>query len=123
MSTKEGAATKRARRPLVRRHLADMDVARALDRYLEESPRAASGFVRALERAYSHIRRAPDTGSPRTGQEVNLPGLRSWPCHRYPYIVFYMPLEDRIEVWRVLPSQADIPSWLRPDLPVAGSAG
>ena len=117
MSPRPGAGRKQSLRPLLRRHLADIDVARALDGYLAESPRAAAGFLRALERAYSHIRRAPESGSPRAGQETNLPGLRSWPCHRYPFIVFYMPFDDRIEIWRVLPALADVPSWLRGGAP------
>ena len=98
--------------PLARRALADRDVDHALDCYLAESARAAEGFVKALERAYNHIRRAPHSGSPRWAHALDLPGLRAWPLKRYPYLVFYTVLPTRIEVWRVLHSRRDIPAWL-----------
>jgi toxin ParE1/3/4 len=100
-------------KPLVRRARADADVAEAIDYYLAEAPGAAPGFVDALEAAYDHIRRAPATGSPRYAHELNLPGLRFWPCKRYPYLVFYIERERSIEVWRVLHGKRDIPRWLQ----------
>lgn len=98
--------------PLVRRARADQDIGEALDHYLGESVAAATGFVNALERAFTHIRRAPATGSPRWAHELNIAGLRSWTCGRYPYLVFYLLLPDRIEIWRVLHAKRDIPAWL-----------
>ena len=103
----------RSPRPLVRRARADADVREAIDHYLAESTSVALGFVDALEAAYEHIRRSPATGSPRYGHELNLQGLRSWPCRRHPYLVFYVSYEDRIEVWRVLHMSCDIPRWLQ----------
>ena len=99
--------------PLVRRARADADVLEAIDHYLVESSAAALGFVDALEAAYAHIRRAPATGSPRYAHELNLPGLRFWSLKRYPYLVFYVERADRIEVWRVLHGQRDLPRWLQ----------
>jgi toxin ParE1/3/4 len=87
----------------------------AIDHYLEESTSAALGFVDALEAAYEHIRRSPATGSPRHGHELSLHGLRCWPCRRYPYLVFHVTFDDRIEVWRVLHMSRDIPRWLQED--------
>lgn len=83
--------------------------------YLAESARAAVGFVRALEQAYGHIRRAPDSGSPRWAHALDLPGLRARPLKRYPYLAFYAVLPVRIEVWRVLHTRRDIPHWLAED--------
>lgn len=100
------------RRPLTRRALADRDVEEALDHCLAESARAAEGFVKALEQAFGHIRRAPDSGSPRWAHALDLPGLRAWPLKRYPYLVFYAALPARIEVWRLLHLRRDIPAWL-----------
>lgn len=102
-------------KPLVRRARADLDVKEALDHYLEASVDAAEGFIEELERAYVHIRRHPATGSPRYGHELGLPGLRPWRCSRYPYLVFYVELDERIEIWRVLQDQRDIPRWLHED--------
>jgi toxin ParE1/3/4 len=102
-------------RPVVARELAAQDVEDAIAFYLgEESEKAASGFVDALEDAYAHIGRHPATGSPRYALDLNLPGLRFWPLKRYPYLVFYVEQADRIDVWRVLHGQRDIPAWMQP---------
>ena len=105
--------SRRAAKPLIRRTRADADVTEAIDHYLVESRTAAIRFVDALEAAYEHIRRAAATGSPRYAHELNLPGLRFWPCKRFPYLVFYVERDDSIEVWRVLHSSRDIPHWLQ----------
>jgi toxin ParE1/3/4 len=103
-------------KPLHLRTAATMDITAAIDDYLLESPRAAQGFVDALEAAFVHIRRAPATGSPRLAHELNLPGLRSWPLgRRYPQIVFYVEHTARIDVWRVLHGRRDIAAWLQGD--------
>lgn len=100
-------------KPLVQRERADQDIQEAIEYYLEQEPEAALGFIDALEQAYRHIQRQPSAGSPRYAHELNLPGLRFGICKRYPYLVFYMEAEDRIEVWRVLHGSRDIPSWLQ----------
>jgi toxin ParE1/3/4 len=103
-------------RPIIPRELANRDVDDAIDYYLEEAGQeAALGFVDALERAYAHIARHPATGSPRYAHELNLPGLRSWPLKRYPYLVFYMEHHDCVDVWRVIHGKRDIPDWLQND--------
>ena len=53
------------------------------------------------------------TGSNRYAHELNLPGLKFWPLTRYPYLVFYVERPDRIDVWRVLHGQRDIPAWMQ----------
>jgi toxin ParE1/3/4 len=110
---------KRSALPMVRRAMADHDVSSALEHYLAQSKRSATGFVNALERAFQHLQRHPATGSPRWAQELNIPGLRSWRCGRYPYLVFYVIANEtgkpRIEVWRLLHERQDIPAWLAVD--------
>jgi toxin ParE1/3/4 len=100
-------------KPLTRRELADSDVLEAIDDYLAHAPEAVPGFIDALERAYRHIQSQPGSGSPRYAHELNLPGLRFLVCEHYPYLVFYMEHEQRIDVWRVLHARRDIPSWLQ----------
>jgi toxin ParE1/3/4 len=96
------------------REQANRDVEDAISHYLsEDAEHAALGFVDALEQAYAHIGRHPSTGSPRYAHELNLPGLRSWPLTRYPSWVVYMEHADRIDVWRVLHGQRDIPAWMQ----------
>ncbi|CAN7310541.1 type II toxin-antitoxin system RelE/ParE family toxin [Variovorax sp. LjRoot290] len=101
-------------RRVVPREQANRDVEDAISHCLaEDAEHAALGFVDALEQAYAHIGRHPSTGSPRHAHELNLPGLRSWPLTRYPYLVFYIEHTDHIDVWRVLHGQRDIPAWMQ----------
>lgn len=102
------------RKPVIPREQANQDVNDAIAYYLSENAeRAALGFIDALERAYAHIGRQPTTGSPCYAHELSLPGLRSWPLSRYPYLVFYMEHTGHVDVWRVLHGQRDIPAWMR----------
>ncbi len=101
-------------KPVIPRERADRDVDESIDYYLSENAsEAALGFIDALEQAYSHIGRHPDTGSSRYAGELNLPGLRFWPLKKYPHPVFYLEQSDHIDVWRVLHGQRDIPASMR----------
>ncbi len=75
-------------KPLVRLEQADRDVEQALDFYLVEAPHVALSFLDALEKAYSHIQRHPGTGSLPDAHALDIPGLRFWPCQRFPQMVF-----------------------------------
>ena len=103
---------------VIPRERAAQDVDEAIDYYLSENaPEAALGFIDALEQAYSHIGRHPETGSSRHAGELNLPGMRSRRLKKYPHLVFCVERTDHIDVWRVLHGMRDIPSWLQdPDL-------
>lgn len=96
-------------KPVVRRARADQDLLEAVEYYL----RVALHFVDAVEKAFRHIARHPASGSPRYALE--LPGVRCWPVKHFPYLIFYVEQDDRIDVWRLLHGQRDIPEWLRDD--------
>lgn len=101
-------------KPVVPRERAHRDVEDAVAHYLAEGAEtAAFGFIHALEGAYRHIGQHPATGLPRYAHELNLPGLRSWPLTRYPYLVFYVERSDHVDVWRVLHGQRVIPAWMQ----------
>lgn len=101
-------------KPVVPRALARQDVDEAVDHYLADvGEKVALGFIDAVERAYRLIAAHPATGSPRYAHELDLPGLRSWPLKRYPYLIFYVERDDHVDVWRVLHSERDIPAWMR----------
>lgn len=101
-------------KPVVPREQAHGDVENAVAHYLAEGAESAAlGFIDALENAYRHVGRHPASGSPRYAHELNLPGLRSWPLTRYPYLVFYVEHPDYVDVWRVLHGQRDIPAWMQ----------
>ena len=106
-------------KPVIPRELANRDIDAAIKHYLRENAvQAAIGFIDALEQAYAHIGRNPATGSPRYAHELNLPGLRFWRLTHYPHLIFYIERDDRIDVWRVLHGQRDIPAWMHePDTP------
>ena len=85
---------------IVPRALANRDVEAAIDRYLvEASAKVASGFVDELEKAYAHIARHPPAGSPRYAHQLGLADLRCWRLARYPHRVFYVELDDDLDVW------------------------
>ena len=85
----------------------------ALDYYIEIAPENALGFIDDIERAYEHIQSFPDSGSTRYAFELDLPDLRLWQCHQFPYWIFYFNHPQQIEVWRVLDSKKDIPPSLQ----------
>ena len=100
-------------KPVVLREVARRDVDGAIDFYLAETGEAvALRFIGALQAAIFAISRHPAAGSPRYGQELDLPGLRSRVVARFPYAVFYVERERDVDVWRVLHAGRDIPAQL-----------
>lgn len=100
-------------RPVIPRALAIQDIEDALAYYLSQgSERVALRFVDELERAYAHLARFPESGSSRYAYELQIPGLHAWPMRTYPYMIFYMPAGDHIDVWRILHASRNIPAWL-----------
>lgn len=104
-------------KPVVPRGQAVRDIDAATAFYLEDDGAAAAlGFIDAVEQAFVHIGDQAASGSPRYAHELNLPGLRSWPLAKYPYLVFYVVQETHVDVWRVLNGRRDIPQWMqKPD--------
>ena len=101
---------------VVARARAEQDVNDALDFYLgQASQKVALGFIDALERAYRLIGERSEIGATRYAYGLDLPGLRSWPLRDYPYVVFYFPRDDHIDVWRVLHASREIPAWMTGD--------
>ncbi len=98
---------------IVSRVLANRDVEEEIDHYLvEATAKVALGFVDELEKAYAHIGRHPESGSPRYSHQLGLADLRFWRLGRYPYLIFYVERDEHIDVWRVLHEQRDIPAWM-----------
>ncbi|MFA7503450.1 MAG: type II toxin-antitoxin system RelE/ParE family toxin [Burkholderiaceae bacterium] len=100
-------------KPLVFRAPARADVEAALGWFLEEAgEQIATRFTNELEAAYTHITSNPNTGSPRWGHTLDIPGLRHWPLKHFPYLVFFIQQHDRIEIVHILHSARAIPSTL-----------
>ncbi|MDB5687311.1 MAG: plasmid stabilization protein [Rhizorhabdus sp.] len=96
---------------IVPREQALHDVEAAVDFYAREAgERVALGFVDALENAYRAIASRPAVGSPLYGLDLDLPGLRTRPIRRFPYLIFYVERDAYVDVWRVLHAKRDIPA-------------
>ena len=102
-------------KPLVRLLQADLDVEQALAYYAAQAPHMELGFLDVLEKACLHIQRRPGTGSLRYAHALDIPGLRFWPCQRFPQMVFYIERDDHIALVRVLHGGRDIPATLQDD--------
>lgn len=72
----------------------------------------ARRWVAAVEDAVRHIETRSKTGSTRYAVALKLDRLRFWPVRGFPYLVFYVEHEDRIDVGRVLHMKRDIPAWM-----------
>ncbi len=100
------------------RALAAADIEAAVNYYRDDaSPQTALEFVDALEAAINHLRRYPNSGSLRFAFELEIPELRSWPLQKFPYVIFYLAQDDRIDIWRVLHARRDIPAYLSSNPP------
>lgn len=89
------------------------DLEEAVRYYGEEAgPEVALAFVDAFDAATSQLRDHPLIGSLRFSFELEIPELRSWPLPGFPYLLFYVPDQDGVDLWRVLHAQRDIPNHL-----------
>jgi toxin ParE1/3/4 len=88
---------------VLRSNLAELDLLEIWAYIAEDSPRAADRFLDFLDQKCRTLAEAPGIGRLR---EDLAPDLRSFPVKRY--VVFYRPIEDGIEVARVLSAYRDI---------------
>lgn len=72
----------------------------------------ANQLASATDDALRHLQHNPGTGSPRIGQMLDIPGLRSWRVSGFPLIWFYFEREDYLDVVRLLGERQDILSIL-----------
>lgn len=82
----------------------------------QASPIVAENMVIAARKALDRIERNPGIGSPRIGEILGIPGLRTWRVSGFPLIWFYFEREDCLDVVRLLGERQDILSILdQPD--------
>lgn len=96
---------------------ADLDVAIAIAYLREKRPQSAGDLLDAFEQAIALLQEFPKTGSPRMGQWLNLPALRSLPLDGFPYLVFYVERDHHVEIVRLLHTSRDLPAILLNDPP------
>ena len=66
-----------------------------------------------MEAAIGHVSHHPASGSLRHAMELKLEGLRFWPVHGFPFLIFYIEHSTQVDVWRVLHAQRDVPAWMQ----------
>jgi len=105
-----------AAKPVHLRELASVDLGSAARHYVNQADVAvAMRFIDAVQRAIRRISRNPQLGTLRFAYELDIPGLRSLPVDRFPYLLFYVERDDHVDVWRLLHTRRDIPSTLLGD--------
>lgn len=95
---------------ITRRPLAEADIIEIWDTIAEDSLAAADRWVDRLDEQLRLLAAQPMMGRAR---DELAPGVRSFPFGRY--IVFYAPLDDGIDVIRVLHGARDIDAVFNPD--------
>ena len=77
-------------------------------RYIaKHSPLAAERFLNEAERTFEQLARQPYMGRLRHFQRR--PGLRSWQVRNFEdYLIFYRPIENGVEICRVLHGARDL---------------
>lgn len=79
----------------------------------QASPIVAEKVVIAAIKALKHIERNPGIGSPRIGELLDIPGLRSWRLRGFPLVWFYFERDDYLDFTRLHGERQDILSMLR----------
>ncbi len=95
-------------KPIYLSQVAQLDLQEIISNYEKQcSIQAVNGCLDSLSKAYQQISQFPKTGSTRTGNEVQLSDLRSWPLTKYPYLLFYKEDDAQIDCWRLLHEKRD----------------
>ena len=95
---------------ITRRPLAEADILEVWDYIADDSIDAADRWVDRLDEQLRLLAAQPMMG--RSRDELSL-GVRSFPFGRY--VVFYAPLDDGIDVIRVLHGARDVDAVFKPE--------
>ncbi len=99
---------------VIRRPSSDRDLVAIFRHYAREAGlRVADRFFAEAEATFARLAGMPRIGTPYEPEEPLFADLRFFPVSRYrAYLVFYRPIADGVEVYRVLHSARDIASIL-----------
>lgn len=79
-----------------------------------DGPSAALRFLDAAQAAFEALAAAPLIGSARRFRSRRLAGVRLWPIPDFDaYLIIYRPMEDGVDVSRVLHGARDLLALLR----------
>lgn len=83
----------------------------------ERSPETAERFVDEAEAAFTQLAGQPQMGWQRTFRNRRLSGLRVWRVKEFTdYLIFYLPLDDGVDIIRVLYGRRDLDNVLEDEL-------
>jgi toxin ParE1/3/4 len=81
-----------------------------------DSEAAASRFLKAAEETFEQLLRSPQLGAMGEFRSRHLEGIRRWRVNGFEnFLVFYRPVDDGIEIIRILHGARDIESLFNED--------
>jgi toxin ParE1/3/4 len=99
---------------LVRRPEVADDIFELAGYLMEHSEDAAERFVDAVEKSLKDLTARPGSGSRKDFEAQGLSEVRSWWVEGFPnFLIYYLPLQDGIDVLGVLHGARDVESKLR----------
>ena len=100
--------------PLIVREQAEADVDRIAATIAPDNLAAALRFLDRAQETFDRLATWPLIGTARRSLAPALRDLRSYPIRGYrPYLVFYLPLPDGVEILHVIHGARDLPRALR----------
>ncbi len=83
----------------------------------ESSPETAERFVDEAETAFTQLAGQPHMGWQRTFRNRRLSDIRVWRVKGFAeYLIFYLPLDDGVDIIRVLHGRRDLENILEDEL-------
>lgn len=96
---------------ILRSSAAKQDLKEIVIRIGRTSLNSARRFLEFAERTFELLAIMPGLGAAYPHSNPRLPGLRHFPVHGFQnHVVFYIPLDNDIEVVRVVHGARDLPS-------------
>ena len=85
-----------------------MDILQTARYYREKAgPALAQRFAQAVKDAVAQLESHPAIGSPRLGQEIGVPELRTWRLAGFPAGLWYFERPDHVDVVRLICERQD----------------
>jgi toxin ParE1/3/4 len=99
---------------LIRRAGVDDDIFELARYLLDHSEDTARRFVDAVQKTLKDLAQMPRVGSRKEFRDPHLAEVRSWRVQGFAnYLIYYLPLEDGIDVLAILHGMRDIESELK----------
>lgn len=91
------------------------DLAELTDYITSQSPRSALRFLKAADRAFRRLATMPRLGR-EWSRKKELAGIRVWSIPEFKnFLIFYRPIDDGIEILRVLHGARNLKNLLEVD--------